>query len=60
MMYGRLHQPTRVVLYIYMSYANHAATNQIPVSLCIFIDLIIILCIKLARHIQTHASHDLF
>ena len=26
----------------YMSYVNYAATNQIPVSLCIFIDVIII------------------
>ena len=25
----------------YMSYVNYAATNQIPVSLCIFIDVII-------------------
>ena len=25
-----------------MSYVNYAATNQIPVSLCIFIDVIII------------------
>ena len=24
-----------------MSYVNYAATNQIPVSLCIFIDVII-------------------
>ena len=30
-----------------MSYVNYAATNQIPVSLCIFIDVIIIIVIGL-------------
>ena len=35
----------------YMSYANYAATNQIPVFSCIFIDVIIIFVVILSNQV---------
>ena len=40
-----------------MSYVNYAATNQIPVSLCIFIDVIIIIIIP---DIERGFNHQLY
>ena len=41
----------------YMSYVNYAATNQIPVSLCIFIDVIILKVVFLhSRPIIPHMT----